>query len=144
MKKTIVLVILALAMTLFATTLQAENVYWEASSDNSCDTFFYVGEHDAPVTIMCHRMSSDLTPMPDYYDWEVVVSLGVNDHYASTGQCPNFRYMYKLVYTFESSSNTQQLASTRVFQVSGMTYAPSGASSACHMCIEPYKAEPKK
>ncbi|MCP4156636.1 MAG: hypothetical protein GY757_53480, partial [bacterium] len=111
MKKTVVLIIFAMAMTLFAGILQAENVNWNVSSDDTCMTYFHVGEHTAAVVIMKHRVNADLSLRSDYI-WEDVHTLTVNQHYIDSAECPNFVYLYNLV-----NANTGDRVSTQVFQI---------------------------
>ncbi|MCP4148122.1 MAG: hypothetical protein GY757_10275 [bacterium] len=113
MKKTVVLIIFVMATTLFAGILQAENVNWNVSSDDTCRTYFHVGEHTSTVVIMNHRVNNDLS-LRDGYSWHEVYTLNASQHYEDSNQCPNFRYIYKLV-----DAITGDLVSTEVFQVKG-------------------------
>ncbi|MCP4151480.1 MAG: hypothetical protein GY757_27290 [bacterium] len=126
MKKVLILVIIAFATTLFAANLHAENVNWNASSDYSCDTYFHVGSHDAPVTIMRLRVLNDLTPRPGN-TWETRHTLNVNQHYVDSWECPNFKYLYKLV-----DANTGALVSTRTFTIRAI----DSSNALCICCSE--------
>ncbi|MCP4149143.1 MAG: hypothetical protein GY757_15460 [bacterium] len=135
MKKTLVLIIFAVAMTLFAGILQAENVNWNVSSDGTCMTYFHVGEHTSTVVIMKHRVNTDLSLRSDY-NWEDVHTLTVNQHYVDSYECANFLYLYKLV-----DANTGDLVSTQVFQIrASFNNSPSVA---CFYCPDPTKETEK-
>ncbi|MCP4157407.1 MAG: hypothetical protein GY757_57380 [bacterium] len=127
MKKTLVLIIFAVAMTLLAGTLQAENVNWNVSSDNTCRTYFHVGEHANPVIIMQIRVNPDLSPRNSSYTWQEVHTLNANQHYVDSTECPNWRFLYKLV-----DATTGDLISTQVFQIN----ANESASGSCSYCYE--------
>ncbi len=131
MKKTLVLIIFAVAMTLFAGILQAENVNWNVSSDYTFRTYFHVGEHNSAVVIMKHRVNTDLSLRSDY-NWQYVHTLTVNQHYVDSYECANFLYLYKLV-----DANTGDLVSTQVFQIRAIT--SSNGIVNCAICPNPTK-----
>ncbi len=109
MKKILLLAILLMAVSVVG--LQAyDDVYFHVSSDNTCDTVFYVGAHDEMLLVVwAIRVNDDLTPLPGE-EWEYVHTFEHNEHYYSTSSmCANFRYLYKLtqcfVPTFPSASS---------------------------------------
>ncbi len=135
MKKTLVLIGLVVLMTMavvagISQELETQgDIYWRVSSEDSCATYFYVGSHSEPVTIMQLRVNYDLTP---YWGetWEEIDTFAVNEHNLTSGECPNRRYLYKLVFADDLS-----LASNNVFQIRASDSGPGGGA-ACSSCNE--------
>ncbi len=134
MKKTLILLCLValMAMTVVGVSSEAESqddVYWNVSSENSCSTYFYVGSHTEPVTIMQLKVNPDLTP---YYGatWEAIDTFAVNEHSLTSNECPNWCYLYKLVF-----ADDLNLASNRVFRIKGIESGPGGGAE-CGYCKE--------
>jgi hypothetical protein len=122
--------VIAFVMMIGAASLMAyPNLYWHVSSDHTCSTHFYVGEHpDYDVTIT--RIRCDVNGIP--YSWasEVDVdTLGQYDHYLTSGYCPNFRVLYRAYY---ETAAGRKLASTRLYVIRPQSStAPGNFCAAC-------------
>lgn len=133
MKKILVLTFLTVVVGLFAANLQAyPNLYWQVSSDHTCSTVFYIGEHP-DYSVVVTRIRCDANGIP--YSWESerdVLTFGVTDHYYTYGWCPNFRALYRVYYILPNG--TRVLASTQLFVIRAMSSIPP--NTICNMCAE--------
>jgi len=133
MKKISMVAVFIVTVVLFSTGLQAyPNLYWEVSSDHTCDTVFYVGEHP-DYNVVVTRQRCDVNGVPYSFENEVdVLTFGQYDHYYTYGYCPNFRVLYRAYYVLANGSRV--LASTRLYVIRPSSSTPPMVS--CRACAE--------